>query len=515
MTAKHAMLELAITLPPRGSGAVMRVLHRELRAAILDGRLKPGLRLPSTRLLADAWGVSRNTVMGAYDLLLSEGYLFARHGAGTYVAESLPQRAERSAPVLEETEGEPDSRLNAFWRSPPRYLSRPWVSSITTGHALFRLGVPDTSVFPFHIWRRLLARSLRALAKVPAAYVEAQGRPLLREAIANHVSFARAVACRPEDVVVTAGTQQAIDLLARILVTPGRTTVAIEDPGYPPLRAALAVAGAKLAPVPVDSEGLIVEKLPADARVICVTPSHQFPLGVAMSMRRRAELLDFARINGAVVIEDDYDGEFRYGTTPRDALQTLDRSGSVFYVGTFSKSLYPGIRLGFVVTPPWARRAVITAKQACDWHSPVIEQDALAAFISEGHMARHVRKMRKLYSERRELIMSGLQAHFSPWLEPIPSSGGMHLTALVRESIDIDTIARNARQRNMELRSLRGYFLDGEGLNGHGHAGLVMGYGAMTPNALTEGLLQLRRLFPANSPARVARGGSPSVAASS
>src|SRR5262249_1342704 len=163
----------------RGSGAVMRVLHRELRAAILDGRLKPGLRLPSTRLLADAWGVSRNTVMGAYDLLLSEGYLFARHGAGTYVAENLPQRAERTTPVPEESEGEPDPRLNAFWRSPPPYLSRPWVSSVTTGHALFRLGVPDTSVFPFHIWRRLLARSLRALAKVPAAYVEAQGRPLL------------------------------------------------------------------------------------------------------------------------------------------------------------------------------------------------------------------------------------------------------------------------------------------------------------------------------------------------
>jgi GntR family transcriptional regulator/MocR family aminotransferase len=374
-------------------------------------------------------------------------------------------------------------------------------------HAVFRTGVPDTSSFPFHIWRRLLARSLRALAKVPAAYVDAQGRLPLREAIANHVSFARAVACRPEDVVVTAGTQQAIDLIARILVTPGRTTVALEDPGYPPLRAAFAALGAKLVPVPVDNEGLIVEQLPADTRVICVAPSHQFPLGVAMSMRRRTELLEFARVNGAVIVEDDYDGEFRYGSTPRDALQTLDRSGSVFYVGTFSKSLFPGIRLGFVVAPAWARRALANAKQASDWHSPVLEQDALAAFISEGHMARHVRKMRKVYSERRELMMSGLHAHFSPWLEAIPSSGGMHLTALIRESVDLDAIVRGARQRNLELRALRAYSLDG-----NAPAGIVMGYGANSAEALTEGLLQLRRLFPSSSPVRVSRGGSPVLA---
>ncbi len=503
---KQAMLELAITLPPRGSGAVMRVLHRELRSAILDGRLKPGLRLPSTRILADSWGVSRNTVMGAYDLLLSEGYLFARHGAGTYVAEALPVRAER-APVTEEPGKAPDRRLSEFWQSPPPYLMRSW-SSTSPSHMLFRLGVPDTASFPYHIWRRLLARSLRSLAKVPAAYVEAEGRPLLREAIANHVSFARAVACNCDDVVVTAGTQQAFDLLAKILITPGRTTVALEDPGYAPLRGAFLAFGAKIAPVPCDSDGLIVDRIPADARVICVTPSHQFPLGVAMSMRRRAELLEFARANGAVVIEDDYDGEFRFGTTPRDALQTLDRSGSVFYVGTFSKSLFPGIRLGFVVAPPWAKRALTAAKQVTDWHQPVLEQDALAAFISEGHMARHVRKMRKLYAERRELMTSGLQAHFSQWLEPIPASGGMHLTALARESLDYDTIARSARQRNMDVRSLRTL-----SANGDGRAGLVFGYGATTPNDITEGLLQLRRLFPASAPRNMYEGGARSVTA--
>jgi GntR family transcriptional regulator/MocR family aminotransferase len=503
---KQAMLELAITLPPRGSGAVMRVLHRELRAAILDGRLKPGLRLPSTRILAESWGVSRNTVMGAYDLLLSEGYLFARHGAGTYVAEALPVRADR-APVIDEPGKEPDRRLSEFWQSPPPYLMKSWASTAPS-HMLFRMGVPDTASFPYHIWRRLLARSLRSLAKVPAAYVDAEGRPLLREAIANHVSFARAVACNSDDVVVTGGTQQAFDLLAKILVNPGRTTVALEDPGYAPVRGAFLAFGAKIAPVPVDSDGLIVDRIPTDARVICVTPSHQFPLGVAMSMRRRAELLEFARAHQAVIIEDDYDGEFRFGTTPRDALQTLDRSASVFYVGTFSKSLFPGIRLGFVVAPPWAKRALTAAKQVTDWHQPVLEQDALASFISEGHMARHVRKMRKLYAERRELMMSGLQAHFSPWLEPIPASGGMHLTALAREALDYDAIARSARQRNMDVRSLRAL-----SVSGNCQAGLVFGYGATAPEGITEGLLQLRRLFPATGPTKYARGGSRSVAA--
>ena len=480
------MLELSITLPPRGSGAVMRVLHRELRSAILDGRLKPGLRLPSTRVLADSWGVSRNTVMGAYDLLLSEGYLSARHGAGTYVAVTLPTDTQTAS----DDERQTDERLNAFWRRPPADLGTTWASA-APGTAPFRIGVPDADAFPFHIWRRLLARSLRALAKAPAAFVEPEGRSVLRQAISNHVSFARAVASEPRDVVVTSGTQQAFELLAKILVTPGETRVAFEDPGYPPLRAAFIANSARIIPTPVDSEGLLVESLPADTRVICVTPSHQFPLGVAMSMRRRAQLLEFARRSGAVVIEDDYDGEFRFGSTPRDALQTLDRSASVFYVGTFSKSLFPGIRLGFVVVPRWARHALIMAKQCADWHSPVLEQDALAAFIAEGHMARHVRKMRKVYSDRRTQLVSGLQTHFSTWLEPIPASGGMHLTALARRTMDWDGIAGGARELGLDVRSLQVY-----SVGNTPKSGLVLGYGGTPPAAIRAGLAQLRQLFP-------------------
>jgi DNA-binding transcriptional MocR family regulator len=388
--------------------------------------------------------------MGAYDVLLSEGYLFARHGAGTYVSEVLPNRGAHQR-VAEEPGPEPDPRLSLFWQTPPPYLGRAWVSSDVPSHAYFRLGVPDTSSFPFHIWRQLLARSLRSIAKSPAAYIQAQGRLLLREAIANHVSFARAVACRPENVVVTGGTQQAFDLLARILVTAGRTTVAIEDPGYPPLRAAFASAGAKLAPVPVDSEGLIVERLPADARVICVTPSHQFPMGVAMSMRRRTELLEFARRNGAVVIEDDYDGEFVSGR--RHAMRSRRWIG------------------------PARSSTSVLSRRAC-----------FRVSVSDSSWCRRGPAGR---SPMRSRPAIGIRPYWS------------RTRSLARESIDVDSIVRSARQRGMDLRSLRGY-----SLNGTGAAGLVIGYGATGPEALTEALLELRRLFPATGPVRVARGGS-------
>ena len=210
------------------------------------------------------------------------------------------------------------------------------------------------------------------------------------------MSFTRAVAARPEDVVVTTGAQQAFDLLARILVTPGRTLVALEDPGYPPLRAAFRAAGARLVPVPVDAEGLVVARVPRAAGIVCVTPSHQFPLGTAMSIERRTALLALAQARGLVVIEDDYDSEFRFGGRPLEALQTLDRSASVFYVGTFSKSLSPLLRTGFVVAPPWARDALVAAKRASDGENPPLPQEALALLIAEGHLARHVRRMRRV-----------------------------------------------------------------------------------------------------------------------
>jgi GntR family transcriptional regulator/MocR family aminotransferase len=476
---------LPISIPPRSSGERLRALHGQLRAAILERRLQPGLRLPSTRALADACGVSRNTAMAAYDLLLSEGYLVARQGAGTYVANALPDLTRRKA--TGERHSSNDRRLNTFWRqsaveidpsrqSPPRFD--------------FRLGVPDISYFPMDVWRRLSSRVLRAYCKMPVPFDEPHGRPALREAIARYVSFARAVACQADDITVTAGAQQAFDLLARILVTPGRTVVAVENPGYPPVRAAFAAAGAKIVATPVDAEGLVVERLPPNATVVCVTPSHQFPLGSAMSARRRAALLEFAHARGAVVIEDDYDSEFRFGGRPLDALQTLDRTESVFYVGTFSKSLFPALRLGFAVAPPWAHRALGEAKRYADSHSAPLTQETLAAFITAGHLARHVRRMRRIYGARRQVLLDGLRTEFSRWLEPVPSVAGLHLAALAKGTMDIPLFAENALRREVGVRSVERFRCGKSGASG-----LVFGYGALDEQGILAGLTRLRRVF--------------------
>lgn len=467
-------------LPEPGSRQLLRALHGQLRAAILDGRLRPGQRLPSSRVVAQAYAISRNTAVAVYDLLLSEGYLRTRRASGVYVADEQAVAApagERERVALAQR------HLAARWRDAV-------AGTATAGSGVFRLGVPELSLFPFDIWRRLGARALRQFARLPAGYAPAQGREALLHAVAQHVAFARAVACRADDLVITSGAQQAFDLLARVLVTPGRTVVAVEEPGYPPLRAAFAAAGATLVPVRVDGEGLQVEHLPRDVRVICVTPSHQFPLACAMSARRRAELLQFARSRDAVVIEDDYDGEFRYAERPLDALQTLDRGERVFYVGTFSKSLFPGLRLGYAVAPAWARMALIQAKQASDSHSDVLAQDTLAAFIAEGHLARHVRRMQAVYAQRRDTLLHGLQRQFGGLLEPLPSLAGLHLAAGVVAGAAVPAWVTRADGHPVRPATLR-RFQSEDG----GRAGLVFGFGVAEASAIGPALAQLRHAW--------------------
>ena len=401
---------LPITLPPRGSRSVLSSLHHQLRSAILDGRLKPGMRLPSTRALAAGLGVSRNTAVATYDLLLSEGYVSAHRGSGTTVAKSLPRLA-KSGGLLHRSHSQ--RNLNPFWRrcsEPLHYYPA------AAARFSFQVGVPDPASFPYDTWRRLYGRVLRRLHAKPALSFDAQGLGALREAISQHVSFSRAVACGPDDIVITAGAQQAFDLLARVLTTRDRTTVALEDPGYPPLRAAFEAQGARMAPVPVDQEGLIVDRVPARARLVCVTPSHQFPLGAVMSAGRRAALLELCQRRGMVIIEDDYDGEFRFVDRPLDALQTLDRAQCVFYVGTFSKSLLPDLRVGYIVAPPWALAALVVAKQTSDGQRNTMAQATLALLIREGHLARHIRKMQGIYSRRRQVLLEGLGSVLGNWL---------------------------------------------------------------------------------------------------
>jgi GntR family transcriptional regulator/MocR family aminotransferase len=453
------IFELSIALPPRGSRNLLRTLHNQIRSAIVNGRLQPGLRLPATRKLATLAGVSRNTAVAAYEMLQSQGYITLHPGAGAFVADNTSRLARHNAPI---PDPKADSRLSSFWCNPP-LLSAPFQPPYRFD---FRIGLSDQSAFPFQVWQRLLVRSQRALSKTTTAYADPQGQATLREAIATHVSSARAVAGLADDIVVTGGSQQALDLLARILVTAGQTTVAVEDPGYRPTRIVFAAAGANIVSVPVDEEGIIVEEIPPGTQVIYVTPTHQFPLGYTMSMARRVALLNFAQSHGAVIIEDDYDSEFRYNGRPLDALQTLDRNGSVFYIGTFSKSLFPALRLGFVVAPPWARHALVAAKRFSDWHSPVLEQDTLAAFIAEGYLARHIRKMRKVYGERRTVLTEAIMRHCDNLLEPVSADCGLHLTALVKGNVQVTAIASQADACGIGLYSLDRYPIAGNSQNG-------------------------------------------------
>ena len=374
-----------------------------------------------------------------------------------------------------------------FWRedgAPRHRASR-------APHIDFRPALIDARLFPFDLYRKVSAAQLRGLERKPASYKSPQGNQgnfHLRTAITQHIALTRAVVCQPDDVVVTSGAQQAFDLIARTLVTSGETCVAIEDPGYPPMRVAFAAAGARLVPVPVDDEGLIVEQIPKDVSVICVCPSHQFPLGVTMSARRRKALIEFARARGAVIVEDDYDGEFRYDGAALEALRTKAAADVVFYVGTFSKCMLPSLRLGFIVAPRWALPSLVAAKNCLDWHCSTPLQLGVAGFIAGGHLARHVRRMRHIYKQRRSLLLNSINRELGKWLEPIPSFYGMHIAAVPRTWVDLDRLAETLGAQHLKIHTLSRYYLWPPA-----QPGLIFGYGASDVAELQRGLAMLRK----------------------
>jgi GntR family transcriptional regulator/MocR family aminotransferase len=472
---------LDLTLPARGKGHIARELHQQLRSAIVEGRLAAGFVLPSTRQVADAFGIGRNTAVTAYDLLVAEGYVQPRTGAKAVVAEIAARRQTRARAARPVDHA---SWLHPMWSaSVPSPGSRPGLPPRS-----FRLGVPEHRYFPHALWRRLTAQSLRRLARKGFGYAPTEGLPELCEGIAHHIAFARAVACSAADVVVTTSAQQAFSLIALALITPQRRVVAVEDPGYGPLRSILAGAGAELVPVPVDDEGMRIDAIPANARMVCVTPSHQSPTGVALSMKRRTALLEFARTHDAVVVEDDYDGEFRYGARPLDALQTLDRDARVFYVGTFTKSLFPELRKGFVVAPAWARPALVAVKSKTDSNCDALNQAVLAAFIRDGHLARYLRRMRKVYAERHAVLVEGLHQQLHPWLEPIAAEAGLHVAARIRRKRDVNAIFEAAHVHTPGVVSMSSY------ASAPGSPpGIVFGFGLMDAGEIGPALLKLRR----------------------
>ncbi len=465
-----------------GSDDLVVQVYRQVRAAILDGRLRPGERLPPTRELARSAAVSRNTVSTAYERLLAEGFVTARVGSGTYVdGTAAGSRPAGTAP---------DGRLRPrrVWEE----LAVPRPEPISPGYDL-RPGAPDAALFPLPSWRRLLSREQRASTLAAGSHADPAGHPALRAAVARWLGLSRSIRTGAGDVLVTNGAQQALDLIGRVLVEPG-DVVAVEEPGYPPARRLFRSQGATVVGVPVDAEGLVVEALPPGARIVYTTPSHQFPMGVPMSLARRRELLAWAERHDSAVVEDDYDSEFRFRKWPLEPLQSLDGSGRVVYVGTFSKTMLPALRLGFLVAPATLRPALLLARQVSDLYGDTRTEAAMAAFIEEGLFARHLRAATRVYGERHALLQEALDGELARWLAPVASVAGLHLSAHLRPEagVDLGTVRIRAGRAGIAVQSL-GEFCAGP----PDRDGLVIGYGAIPTDRLPAALRLLTRSFAA------------------
>lgn len=463
-------MDLSVDLTGRGDRTA--ALYRALLGAVRSGRLGAGDRLPPTRTLARDLGVSRNTVATAYERLTAEGYLEGRVGAGTYVSDVVAGTARRP--------GGTALRPRDSWTWRPRPVS----GEQPVPPFDFRVGIPDAGLFPFDTWRRILTAESRLGADNPGSYADPSGHPRLRRAITRYLAYSRGVDADPDDVIATNGTQQALDLIARVMVEPG-DVVAVEDPGYPFARDLFASLGATVVPVPVDAEGLVVAELPTNARLVFTTPSHQFPLGPPLSLARRRALLDHAAAHDTAIIEDDYDSEFRFVERPLDPLHRLDDAGRVIYVGTFSKSLLPSLRAGYLVAPRSLREALRAARQLSDGYGAPPTQAALARFMDEGLLARHIRKAAKVYGVRRAMLSEAIVEQLG--MDLIPSAAGLHLAAFLDGG---EAIAARARDRGIAVDSIAGYSA-GEVRRD----GLVFGYGATVTESIGPGMTRLAGLL--------------------
>ncbi len=478
---------LPVALDADRTEPLHRQVYRELARLILAGRITAGSRLPSSRELARELGVARNTVLAALDQLTSEGYVEGRRGSGTYVATDLPD-APPLSPEGRPTRGQATPSVKAR-RFPPLAAH---AGALADGrHAPARLsgllapGVADAGEFPFELWARLLAKSWRRPSQALVAGGASGGFMPLRRAIADYLRLLRGVRCEAEQVIIVSGTRQGLDLTARLLLSPG-DAVWLEDPGYPGLRGPLAAAGARLVGVPVDEEGIDLSRA-AQAprpRFISVTPSHQYPLGMTMSLGRRLQLLDRARQADAWIFEDDYDSEWRYRGRPLAALQGLDTDGRVIYAGSFSKVLFASLRIGYLVVPAQALDAFLSARATLDDQPSLIAQPGLAEFLAEGHFAAYLRRQRRIYRARQEMALAAAEKHLAGLLDVPPDPGGLHLvgflTTELAKRMDDVTASRRAGAAGIAVPPLSRYWIGRAG-----RQGLMLGYAAM-PEALIE-----------------------------
>ena len=470
-----------IRIEPSAPEGLQRQVYNAVRRAILEGVLEPGMRIPSSRALADDVRVSRTTTLLAYEQLLAEGYLETRRGSGTFVAAELPddlpqqaspgRRARTKHPQLSRRGVE----LAAMPGSARRIVGPP---------RAFRLGAPALDQFPLRLWGQLVSRRMRSMTLGQLDYADYAGWAELRTAVAEHVQAARGTTCVPDQVFIVGGTQRGLQMICSMLLDSGDQAW-LEEPGYPGARSALAQAGARIVPVPVDGQGLDVvaaARRAPNARLAYVTPSNQFPLGVPMSLMRRLALLKWATSAGAWIVEDDYDSEFRYATRPLPCLHGLDADGRVLYVGTFAKSIFPAMRIGFVIVPVDLAPKVRAIRRGSEGHPPTLEQMALADFIRDGHYATHLRRMRSIYLERVDALEAAAKEFCAGALRLRPIQTGLHAVADL-DDLDDERVCEEARARGIEVAPLRMYYMGRRTTSG-----LLLGFASTPPDGLRRGM---------------------------
>jgi GntR family transcriptional regulator / MocR family aminotransferase len=479
---------LGLALPARDPDVpVGRWFYGAVRGAILRGQLRPGVRLPSTRELARLYGMARGTVVNAFAQLASEGYIDGAIGSGTYVSAVLPEHLlQVDEPVPRRAAAPRGARSLSAYASRVRGF-RPFAGP---PNRAFRPNTPALDQFPTAEWAQLASRRLRRASASLLLGCASIGYAPLREAIAGYLATSRGVSCQPDQVVIVSGVQEALDVVARLVLDPGES-VYMEEPGYPGASVLFEAFGARVVAAPVDAEGIVLSRSRMrGARLVYVTPAHQCPLGVAMSLPRRLALLGWARETGALVFEDDYDSEYRYSGRPISALQGLDRAGLVLFASSFSKVLFPSLRLGYLVVPPDLVDRFAAARSLINRHPPMLEQMVVCDFITGGHLGRHLRRMRQLYAERLSVLMDCGRRQLAGLLEISPIEAGLQTVGWLADGIAGEEAAEAARQRNVEVVPLRRFHRAAMARDG-----LQLGFAAVNPREIRRGVDELARIL--------------------
>ncbi|MBE9167744.1 PLP-dependent aminotransferase family protein [Pleurocapsales cyanobacterium LEGE 06147] len=481
-------MDFVITLDRDSSVPLYSQVAEEIRQAILQGRLKQEQKLPSSRTLAESLGISRITVTQSYEQLTSEGYLETRKGSGSYVCSQLPD--EWLSIQLKERSPQNNSQFLSLLSDYGRSLIKADNSEALepVAEISFRYGNPATEQFPVKIWRKLLSRHCYYDRAVFDYTYDPAGYLPLRKAIADYLARSRGVRCEVEQVIIINGSQQGLDLMTRLFVQPG-DWVAIEEPGYISVRQCFLGQRAKIQPISVDKKGLKVDVLnqcDRQFKLLYVTPSHQFPTGVVLSLPRRLALLEWAQKTGTLILEDDYDSEFRYDESPIPALQSLDRNDSVVYIGSLSKILFPSLRIGYLIAPPALVPIICQARWLCDRFTSLLEQYALTDFITEGYFERHIRRIRRFYNHRRQVLIKAINEYLGERATIVGENAGIHLIVQLHTNLSEEDIIKSAHKVKIGIISLKPYYLQATSIKE-----FIFGYSSLTEPQIREGIRRL------------------------